>query len=189
MTDFIVLEGIDGSGKSSVGEFMSEKFDKVYLTREPSDSEPGELAQKIARDDTSPFMDLFLYLADRAQHTEKIREKLDEGFDVICDRYWGSTAAYQSAHEEIDLGYSLEIQKPFILKPSMTFLLDIDPEISLGRISDREEKSKYERLNFLKDVRNNYLKIAEEHDWIIIDANQDLKDVKKSIEEKLGERN
>ncbi len=185
MADFIVLEGIDGSGKSSVAKFISKRFDKVYLTREPSDSETGRLAQKIARDDTSPFMDLFLYLADRAEHTERIKKKLAEGYDVVCDRYWGSTAAYQSAHDEIDLGYAVEIQKPFILKPSVTFLLDIDPDISLDRISHREEKSKYERLEFLKKVRKNYLEIAEEHDWIIIDVDQELHDVEKLIAKKL----
>lgn len=185
MSKFIVLEGIDGSGKSSVAEFLERRVEKVYLTCEPSDSEPGKLAQKIAKEETSPFMDLFLYLADRVEHTEKIKKKLDKGFDVVCDRYWGSTAAYQSAHPEIDFEYAVEVQKPFIMRPSITFLLDIDPEVSLERISGRKVKSKYERLNFLKKVRKNYLTLGEEYDWCIIDADQSPEDVISQVEKVL----
>ncbi len=183
MSKFIVLEGIDGSGKSSVAEYLGGRFERVYITQEPSDSKPGILAQNIDDEETSPYLDLFLYLADRVEHTEDIRKRLDGGFDVICDRYWGSTAAYQSAHEEIDLKYAVDIQRPFVLEPSVTFLLDLDPEISLKRISSRQRKSKYERLDFLRKERKNYIKIAEDHHWTIIDADQDIAQVKKEIRE------
>jgi len=181
MSNFIVLEGIDGSGKSSLARFYKEEHEKVFLTREPTDLPAGSLAQKAAHEETSPFKDLFLYLADRVEHTEEIKTKLDENFKVICDRYWGSTAAYQAAYDEIELSYAEEIQMPFILKPDMTFLFDLDPEISLDRLSDREQKSKYERLDFLRKVRKNYLTLAERHDWIIINAEESLEKVKKDF--------
>jgi len=181
MSNFIVLEGIDGSGKSSVARFFKEKYENVFLTREPTDLPAGKLAQKAAHENTSPFKDLFLYLADRVDHTEMIKTKLDENLTVICDRYWGSTAAYQAAYEEIELDYAEEIQRPFILKPDITFLFDLDPKISLHRLSDREQKSKYEKLDFLGKVRQNYIKLAERHDWIIIDAEKSLEDVKRDF--------
>ncbi|MEF8832826.1 MAG: dTMP kinase [Candidatus Thermoplasmatota archaeon] len=181
MSNFIVLEGIDGSGKSSLARFFKEERENVFLTQEPTDLPAGKLVQESAHKETSPFKDLFLYLADRVEHIEKIKTKLNEDFTVICDRYWGSTAAYQAAYREIDLDYAEEIQKPFILKPDMTFLFDLDPEISLHRLSDREQKSKYEKLDFLRKVRQNYLTLAERHDWIILDAEQSLEKVKREF--------
>ncbi len=181
MSYFIVLEGIDGSGKSSIGEFFKNDRENVLLTREPTDRPIGRFAQKIAHEKTSPFKDLFLYLADRVEHTEVIEKKLDENLTVICDRYWGSTAAYQAAYEEIELDYAEEIQKPFVLEPDITFLFDLDPKISVNRLSEREEKSKYEKLDFLKKVRQNYLTLAERHDWKVIDAEKSLKEVKKDF--------
>lgn len=181
MSNFVVLEGVDGSGKSSILELLEDRLEKVHVTKEPTDSEIGKMAQRIANKETSPYMELFLYLADRVEHTEDIRRKLDEGIHVVCDRYWGSTAAYQSAYDEIQLKYAESIQKYFILKPTLTFLLDLDPETALERISDRNIKSKYEKLDFLQRVRKNYLKLAERHNWKIIDSKRELKEVKSEI--------
>ncbi|MBS3781128.1 MAG: dTMP kinase [Candidatus Thermoplasmatota archaeon] len=183
MANFIVLEGIDGSGKSSVARFFREKHEEVFLTKEPTDLPVGRLVQRSAHEETSPFRDLFLYLADRVDHTENIKTKLDEGFTVICDRYWGSTAAYQAAYEMIELDYAENIQMPFILNPDLTILFDIDPEISLERITHRENRTKYEREDFLDKVRDNYLCLAKKHDWKIIDAKQSQKDVLLEVKE------
>lgn len=187
MAHFIVLEGIDGSGKSSIADFIADMYEEVHTTREPSDSEPGELAKKISSEDTSPYFDLFLYLADRVEHTEKIKEKLNGEINVVCDRYWGSTAAYQSAYEEIELDYTVDIQEPFVLEPSLTILLDIDPKTSLERISNRTYKSKYERLSFLKRVRKNYLTLADRKNWTVIDAEAELSKVKERVKRELEE--
>lgn len=182
MADFIVLEGIDGSGKSSVARYLKERHDdSIELMREPTDSEVGKLVQKAAHEDTSPYYDLFLYLADRVEHTNYIDKKIEDGIDVICDRYWGSTAAYQSASDEVELSYAESIQRPFIREPDLTVLLDIEPEESLERISGREKKSKYEKIKFLRSVRENYRKLAERHDWKIIDAGEDLEKVKEEV--------
>ncbi len=181
MSEFIVFEGIDGSGKSSVLDLLQERLEKVHFTKEPTDSKTGMMAQRIATEETSPYMDLFLYLADRVEHTERIRERLDQDFHVVCDRYWGSTAAYQSAYDEIQLEYAESIQKPFIRKPNLTFLLDLNPKKALKRISERSIKSKYEKLDFLQQVRDNYLELAVNHDWKIIDAEKGLEEVKSDI--------
>ncbi|MFW5946011.1 MAG: dTMP kinase [Candidatus Natronoplasma sp.] len=183
MSNFIVLEGIDGSGKSSVARFFKEEHEEMFLTKEPTDLPAGRLVQKSAHEETNPFRDLFLYLADRVDHTENIKTKLDDDVTVICDRYWGSTAAYQAAYEMIELDYAENIQMPFILKPDLTILFDIDPEVSLERITNRENMTKYEREDFLNKVRDNYLLLAKRHDWKIIDAEQSLEDVLLRVKE------
>ena len=181
MAKFIVFEGIDGSGKSSVGRYLVDEFQGLVFTKEPSDSEAGKLAQKAANRDHSPYLDLFLYLADRVEHTEQIKRWMDEGKDVLCDRYWGSTAAYQAAAEHIDLSYIEYIQETFIHEPDLTVLFDVEPEVSIERIESRDIKSKYERVDYLKKVRENYLTLAERHDWVIVDASESLNHVKKNV--------
>ncbi|MFO8110300.1 MAG: dTMP kinase [Thermoplasmata archaeon] len=177
MSIFIVLEGIDGSGKSTVTRHIASEFQNVYSTREPTGCAAGRLAKRIAHENTSPYYDLFLYLADRVHHTRKIQNILENGRDVICDRYWGSTAAYQAAKSEIQLNYLVDIQEPFVLRPDLTLLFDIDPEMSLKRIQTRDETSKYERLEFLQNVRENYLTLAKDHGWEIINAHENIEDV------------
>lgn len=181
MARFIVLEGIDGSGKSSIADLLYGNFSDVYLTSEPSDSKIGRMAEEIAHEDTSPFLDTFIYLADRVDHTEEIEEKLEEGKTVVCDRYWGSTAAYQAATGDIPLDYLIDIQKPFIKEPDLTILFDIDPTISLERIQRREIKSKYENLEYLSKVRENYLVLADRNDWETIEAESDISRVKEEV--------
>ncbi|MFW5903944.1 MAG: dTMP kinase [Candidatus Saliniplasma sp.] len=183
MASFIVLEGIDGSGKSSVVRSLKKIHPKYYITQEPSESEAGKLAKKAANKQHSPYLDLFLYLADRVEHTEEIKEILNEGRTVVCDRYWGSTSAYQAASDKIALEYTESIQMPFLLKPDLTILFDIDPETALQRISDRNIKSKYEKMEFLKKVRENYLKLAEKHNWQIIDAGLSPEEVLSKVKE------
>ncbi len=188
MSKFIVLEGIDGSGKSSVIESIKKDHPGYHYTREPTDSEPGRLAKKAANRDNSPYKDLFLYLADRVEHTEEIEEELKSENIVICDRYWGSTSAYQAASDEISLDYTESVQMPFILKPDLTILFDISPEISLKRIKDRERMSKYERIDFLKKVRENYLHLAKKHGWEIIDAERSPADVLSDVDRLLKQK-
>lgn len=175
MPPFIVFEGIDGSGKSSTMDRLD--YPDTFITVEPTDSEIGSLAKRIAHEKSSPYLDMFLYLADRVEHGERIKEKLEEGKLVLCDRYWGSTAAYQAANDEISLSFAEEVQLPWIIEPDITVLFDIDPDTALKRISGREHKSKYEILEFLKRVRENYLKLAGKHNWKVIDAGKGQEEV------------
>ncbi len=190
MSKFIVLEGIDGSGKTTLANFLREELsdDSMIFTREPSNSNAGELAKKIANENTSPYYDLFIYLADRAAHISFIEKELNKGNSVISDRYWGSTVAYQAASEEISFNYLEKIHQPFILKPNLTVLLDIKPETALERINtNRDNKSKYEKVSFLQKVRSNYLKLAERYNWITINAEKSLPQVKSEIKQTIEE--
>ncbi len=188
MSLFIVLEGIDGSGKSTIGRLLLSEYEELYLTREPTGCAAGRMAKRIAHEDTSPYYDLFLYLADRVHHTRKIKNILKNDRDVVCDRYWGSTAAYQAAMSEIGLDYLVNIQEPFVITPDITFLFDMAPEIGLERIQCRDETSKYERMEFLKEVRSNYLELAEVHQWEIIDASKEIQDVFSQVKNMINKK-
>lgn len=182
MSSFIVFEGIDGSGKSTAAQSIADDLVDVYLTREPTGSKVGVLANKVAYEESSPYHELFLYLADRAEHTEHIRKMLEKGKTVICDRYWGSTAAYQAAHGVISMNYLVDIQIPFVLKPDATFLFDLPVSTALERIaSSRDDTSKYERTVFLESVKSNYLELACDHDWIVVDACRGPDEIKEII--------
>lgn len=176
---FIVLEGIDGSGKSSAAqrlkEFLESEGMRVMVTAEPTKGMIGKMVAEC--DDLSPETEALLFTADRACHTQEIKGWMDEGLCVISDRYFGSTLAYQSA-SGMDLQWLKAINSKVVMKPDFTFLLDVDPEISFGRVGTRgEEKSRFERLDYQRKVRDAYLGFAEEFDYIRIDASLKPKEV------------
>ena len=182
---FVVFEGIDGSGKSSCMASVAEalgKKKKVVVTAEPTKGEIGMLLR--SSNDISPETEALLFTADRAEHTAEIKKWTDEGKTVLCDRYYASTAAYQSAKlngRSVPMQWLMQMNNKVIIKPDMTFLFDIDPETGLERIESRGEKSKFERLEYLKEVRSNYLKIAKKHGFIIIDASRSKEAVLKDV--------
>lgn len=173
---FIVLEGIDGSGKTTLATSMKSILESegyaVMITAEPTDGPIGRLLRSEQVD--SPRAEALLFVADRACHTESMMASVEKGVVVICDRYYGSTLAYQSASSTepvFDIGFLEMLNDRVISEPDITFVLDIDPEESLRRVDVRgEQKSKFERLEFQKRVRENYLRISEERGFHVLDA-------------------
>jgi len=112
---FIALEGIDGCGKSTQAQLLKKSLNaaghKVYLTHEPTDSHIGAIIRNIFKGriagDHKTIAGLFV--ADRLDHlqnkTNGILKKLDEGYTVICDRYYLSSYAYQGAHVNLRFKY------------------------------------------------------------------------------------
>ena len=170
---FIVFEGIDGSGKSSVIARLKESLEasgkKVKVTAEPTDGDIGKYISKT--DGLSPETEALLFTADRAMHTEQVVKWMDEGFVVLCDRYFASTLAYQSA-AGMDMDWLKAINSEVIIRPDITILMDIDPEVSLKRVSQRGEMSRFEKLDYLKKVRQAYLDIGREFDFKVVDADR-----------------
>jgi len=177
----VVFEGIDGSGKSSCMASVASALGKnadVIVTSEPTKGKIGMLIRSLH--DVTPETEALLFVADRAEHTRDMKKWIDEGNIVLCDRYYASTLAYQSADlngRSADIGWLKRINDDVIIEPDMTILFDIDPAIGLERVESRGSKSKFERLGYLKDVRANYLKIAEERNFIIIDASRTADEV------------
>lgn len=182
----ITFEGIDGSGKTTLARLtyqeLRSKGHKVILTAEPTDTWLGASVKKSFKEDVNPFTEALLFIADHATHVEKIKEWLEQGIIVVSDRYNDSNYAYQGASLrdllmkfKIDaIEWLIEIQKHFTITPDITFLLDINPQTSLKRISGRDEKTKFEKLKFLEDVRKNYLKLAVAERFKILDGNKSI---------------
>ncbi len=182
---FFVFEGIDGTGKSTVARevqklLMERLNEDVMLTAEPTSTWLGDSVRRSNQEDVSPFVETFLFLADRAQHTEQIKGWLAGGKIVLSDRYYASTLAYQGVALKPLLGaktfeWLKIINDPVIIRPRVTFLLRLDPEESLARIGGRGYKAKFEELAYLRNVELIYERIARsDRSFFSIDASQSL---------------
>lgn len=181
---FIVLEGVDGSGKTTLAKRIAEAVGGADLTFEPTKGVLGAALRSGSFGDIPPAAEALMFAADRAIHTEEIKKTLDSGRWVICDRYLGSTVAYQSASfgDAADWDWLLSMQSKSVIEPDMTILLDIDPEVSLKRVNSRgEEISRFEKLDFLKKVRSAYLRLADILDYQVVDATMDPEKVAETV--------
>jgi len=177
---FITFEGIDGCGKSvqlsKFGATLKEQGIPLVITSEPGGTKIGQAIRKILLDvnntDIAYLTELFLYLADRAQHvSEVIKPALDADKWVICDRYYDATTVYQGVvlgqHEK--LIEQLNHEATLGCEPDITFLLDCPAEVGLKRTEKREETDKkrdrFERksLDFHIKIRYGYLALANKH--------------------------
>lgn len=178
---FIVLEGIDGAGKTSLSERLRRELESrglsVRLTAEPTHEGIGAFIRSGGAGNISQTTEALLFSADRNDHTEKMMGWVGEGDIVICDRYFASTVAYQSAVLDggsADVEWLLSINSDFIRRADLTILLDLDPSTSIARVDARgEEGSKFERSDFLAQVRRGYLDLAHRFGFGIVDASAD----------------
>jgi dTMP kinase len=184
MAGFVVIEGIDGCGKSTVARMVAERLGKrAVLTREPTQSWIGKAVHVGDKARISPYTDALLFMADRAQHTEEITKLVRKRKLVVSDRYYHSTIAYQAANlKGVFPGdafeWLLDANLKFSRRPDLTVLLTIPPELGLKRVAGRGKYSRFEKLGFLKQVHGNYLKLARRDKSIVkIDATQDLETV------------
>jgi len=188
MSGFVVIEGIDGCGKSSVTKEVVRRLGKrAVLTREPTDTWLGKAVREGEGKKISPYTDALLFMADRAQHTEQIASWMTKGKLVISDRYYHSTVAYQAANlAKLFPGdafkWLLEANRRISIHPDLTVLLVIPPELGLERIKGRAKYSRFEKLGFLKEVHRNYLRLARLDKSIVkIDAERSLEDVVEDV--------
>ena len=182
---FVVFEGIDGVGKSTVCAAVAERLRArglgVSVTAEPTHDGIGAFIRSGGAGHVSQRTEALLFVADRNDHTERIVREVDSGRVVLCDRYFASTVAYQSAKldgDATDRDWLISINSDFTGRPDATILLDMDPCDSLGRVDSRgEEVSKFENLGFLEQVRRNYLDLARTFGFHVVDASKDREDV------------
>lgn len=200
---FLTLEGGDGAGKTtllrSLASFLEEKGKHPLVTREPGGTPLGEKIRELlltpTKEPLSPFTELSLFLAARAEHIDKVLlPALQQGRYVLCDRFNDSSIAYQGFAR--NLGYdTVQTLCATIsqgLSPNLTFYLDLNPSIGQERrnptrVHDRIEQ---EGLPFQEKLRQGYLFLAEQEPSRIqiLDASQTPEKVfaeaKKHLEEK-----
>jgi dTMP kinase len=187
----VTLEGIDGAGKTTVLSALSDAYPEAVVTREPSESWYGEAVQRsIAAADSDSLAELFLFLADHADHLGRVvRPALADDALVIADRYVDSRIAYQGAtlRDEVKrpMEYIRGIHEPFTRMPDLTLYLDIDPETAAERAG---ATNKMEHADFLADVRANYERLvdAEPDRFVRIDATRPPEEVVAAAEETLA---
>src|SRR5580704_10305949 len=151
---FITFEGLDGTGKSTqmrkLAAALRAAGHKVIETREPGGTPTGEKIRRILLDSAteglSPFAEMALMFASRAQHiAEVIQPALERGHTVLCDRFTDSTEAYQGGGRKLGSEAVLKLHRILCgdLQPDLTILLDSDPGKSVGRARRRNEQASH----------------------------------------------
>jgi dTMP kinase len=188
MERLIVFEGIDGSGKTSLSRmfhsYLLENGVPAVWLREPTDSPLGEKIRRIAQEKESISIqeELEYFLKDRRWDVENnILPALRSGKTVVLDRYYYSNACYQGARG-LDMDAILSMNRQFAPEADLVFIIDVDVDRALARISStRQEVAKlFEKKDFLKKVRANYLALAGAN-LVRIDGNPDLKIVMADV--------
>ncbi len=199
---FITLEGVEGAGKSSLMDYISELFTRAGLaviqTREPGGTKTGEQIREILLDSNNIGLEnnteLLLMFAARMQHLEEvIKPALASGQIVICDRFTDASYAYQGGGRGIEES-RIQILEDWVqegLKPDLTLLFDLDVEIGLRRAGKRSQADRFEQedILFFERIRSCYLERANKEPtrFRIIDSGESLENVKQQIQKVLQE--
>ena len=190
---FITFEGADGCGKTTqielLKKYLDEKNIKNIQTREPGATELGVELRKILLHYEEPVSDVaetFLYLADRAQHTEfEIKPMLDDGYIILCDRFIDSTVSYQGYARKQDINQIKKLNEIATkgLKPDLTIVFDIESTIAQKRLQGEKDRLEKEGLEFHKALRFGYLELAKEEPNRIkvINANDTIENIHKKV--------
>ena len=194
---FVSFEGPEGSGKSTQIRLLAEALGRlgyrVTQTREPGGSPVGREIRRLLLNTPvkpSPDAELFLFLADRADHVASIiRPALERGEVVLCDRYADSTFAYQGGGRGLSLPRLRRLNREATggLNPHLTFLLDIPAEKGLARAGKREagkkDRMEKEKLAFHRRVRSAFLRFAkaEPKRIKVLDAGRTIEDLSAEI--------
>ena len=189
----IVFEGIDGGGKSTQAQMLSERLhlrglETVYFM-EPSQGKWGRKIKDLAlqADAITPQEELELFQKDRQENVKKnLKPALAQNKIIILDRYYFSTIAYQGA-KGIDTQKIREMNEKFVVKPDLVFILDVEADCGLERIKDRKQKDLlFERESYLVRVRAIFNQLKGDNIWHI-DARRSREDIADEIVKKVWE--
>ncbi|HJJ96106.1 MAG TPA: dTMP kinase [Methanocorpusculum sp.] len=190
----ITLEGIDGSGKSTLYEGLKSRLADLHplFTREPGSPYLGDAVRRAIAADGDPMVEAALFVADHAVHlAEVVRPALADGRIVISDRYSDSRFAYQ----EVSLagvhpdphGWLEAVHAGWSVRPDMTILLVLPVAVAMSRLAGRCEQEHFERQEFLESVQKNYLARAAEDParFVLVDADRDAETILDFVEKSI----
>ncbi len=192
---FIVFEGIDGAGKSTQIEMLRQKLikdgRKVFITAEPTASVTGGILRDALSGNykRSASELAAMFLSDRIFHNVNesvgINQALERGFDVISDRYYYSSFAYQGLDSDIDWVINMNLDCPDIRKPDLCIFLDLDAEKSKARIdTNRATVEIFEKEEILNKIRNKFFDVFKrlpDENIAIIDASGSVDEIADEI--------
>ena len=195
---FITFEGIDGVGKSTqldlLERYLVSMGHDIVRTLEPGGTELGQEIRHLLlhrKGDVSPRSEALLYAADRAHHVAtKIRPALAAGKTVLSDRYFDSSVAYQGAARELDVEEVRNISLWAVanLIPDLTVLLDLPAELAIARRSSKgtePDRLESEKVEFFERARNEYLRLAKEPRFLIVDARKTVEQIHAEVLERV----
>ncbi|PKF78410.1 dTMP kinase [Vibrio sp. vnigr-6D03] len=198
---FIVIEGLEGAGKSTAIQAVKEKLaqhgvQNIVNTREPGGTALAEKMRSLVKEEhegeaLQDISELLLMYAARVQLVETvIKPALESGAWVVGDRHDMSSQAYQGGGREIARDTMESLKKVSLggFKPDLTLYLDIDPRIGLERARGRGELDRIEKMDisFFERTRQRYLEIAEsDPSVVIVNAEQAIEDVAQSLNKAL----
>ncbi|HKL97758.1 MAG TPA: dTMP kinase [Methanocorpusculum sp.] len=190
----ITLEGIDGSGKSTLFKGLQVKLADLdpLFTREPGSPFLGNAVRHAISNEPDPLVEAALFVADHAVHLATvIRPALDAGRLIISDRYSDSRFAYQqislkSAHPN-PKAWLTAVHKDWSIRADLTILLLLAPEIAMSRLSEREKKEHFEKKEVLEEVQKRYVERMNEDPerFLLIDATQDPEKILDFVEKSI----
>ena len=198
---FISFEGIDACGKSTQVKLllkeMNTSSNKTILVREPGGSTISEEIRDILLNsklnEMSDRTEALLMTGSRAQLTyEKIMSNLDEGKNVIADRYSDSTLAYQGGGRGLDIEWLIKLNQfaTYNLSPDVTFLIDLHPEEAIKRKDVENDRIEKAGIDLQINVRNAYLQIAKRFDdrIVVLDGHNQVNIIHQKIVKELSRR-
>lgn len=192
----IVLEGIDGAGKSTHLDFVCEQIREfknvdVVLTREPGGTPLAEkIRELLLHEPMSVETEVLLVMAARRDHVEqRIRPALETGQWVVCDRFIDSTRAYQGGGGEVSLGWIDDLNESvcFGISPHRVYLFDIPASLAAqrrggrGTASDRFEEQGVAYFERVRDVYLNHQRMFTEDQTLVIDAQQSIEAIREIL--------
>ncbi|EEW07101.1 dTMP kinase [Vibrio mimicus] len=194
---FIVIEGLEGAGKSTAIQVVVETLhqhgiDQITRTREPGGTALAEKLRALVKEDhpgevLQDITELLLVYAARVQLVENvIKPALADGVWVVGDRHDMSSQAYQGGGRQIAPSTMKNLKQTALgdFKPDLTLYLDIDPKLGLERARGRGELDRIEKMDtsFFERARQRYLELAESDESVVlIDAAQSIEQVSKDI--------
>ena len=191
---FITLEGVEGVGKSTnlevISEFVKSGGYDVLVTREPGGTTLGERVREILLDKNeyrmTPMAELLLMFAARAQHVEEvIKPALTRGTWVLSDRFTDSSYAYQGGGRQMGSAAVAELEHQVLgdFRPDLVIILDLDVRAGLERASKVSEADRFESEEraFFERVRASFVRRSSEPGYHLVDAAGSLIDVRAEI--------
>ncbi len=183
----VAIEGIDGAGKTTQAKMLVKWLRKIgvnaYYTSEPTNGILGKLIKKLIRKkDSDHRIDALLFAADRIEHYYGyIEPRLGKGGVVVADRYVYSSIAYQGALTG-DADWVRTINK-WIPMAGVAIFIDVSPEVGLTRLKRRKlsKRTKYERLEMLRKIREEYLKLCRDGLMLVVDGERSVLEVQENI--------
>jgi len=196
---FITFEGIDGVGKSTqlymLENHLIAQGREVVRTLEPGGTNLGQEIRHLLlhrKGDVAPRSEALLYAADRAHHVEtKIKPALASGKVVLSDRYFDSSVAYQGAARELDVQEVKDISLWAIdrLLPDLTVLLDLPAQEAMNRRGNKgtePDRLEREQVEFFERARDEYLRMANEPRFLVVDANLSPEEIHSQVLERVA---